>query len=578
MLLSLSASALDTDVFEDFPSDEEEDECEPDQSDGESESSSDAEDEGEEEEADTEIGGAAEKKPSGKDEKIEKTKMKKRKNPKKVKIEASDGNEWSTEPKALTGALPRFHQHGRTLSFTDSSPIQVLQLIITPTLINQWVSFTNAHAAKMKKTALHVTAEEMLAFLSLHIHMGMCRRPRLTDYWADDCGDNFPRSTMVRDRFQALLSCFCVTAPDSDGKINDPAQHSAALIAHLNSIFPTLHPAPQNLAYDEGMAAYTGEAAIKQYIPSKPHPYGYKLLVLADNDIVRKLSLYEGAAVDKTEKGATYDTVMEFMQGYENKSHVLYCDSYFTSTVLVRDLLKRGIYVCGSVSPNRVEVNQLKPVLKKQEKTLKRGESLHFQKPDVALAVWKDKRVMHVLYNHIHPTAPATSLKRYVGGAERGALPCPQAIHDYFFNARSVDVVGQLRYSYPMGRKAKRAWPRLIWWLIDIAIVNAYSLYRLDHPAETQLNFCKTLMRELAAPLRKATAAAAESTAAARGVPLAKDHYPQPTAVRRVCACDSAHSGEKPRPLIVCAACGVNLCIHPCFGLYHKQLHTQATQ
>jgi hypothetical protein len=563
---------MDYDIFEDYPTDEDEEECELGQSESEEESSSESQVDSESDNAEAGAAAASAKKPSDKDEKSDKAQPKKRKKAANVKSEVSNEEEWMTEAKALTAALPRFHQHARTLSFTSSSPIHVLQQILTPSLLDQWVVFTNEYAQKFKHTNLNITVPELLGFFSLHIYMGICRLPRIHDYWAEDYGDNFPRSTIARDRFDAILSSFCVTNPTSNDVINDPAAHSAALITHLNAIFPTLLPAPQNLAFDEAMAAYTGSDPIKQYIPSKPHPYGYKLWVLAGDDYVRKIALYGGAGADKSEKGATYDVVMQFMQGFEGKSHVLYCDSFFTSTVLFRDLLKIGVNACGSVSPNRAEVNQLKATLKAKEKTLSRGDSLHFQKPDLALTVWKDKRVMHVLYNHIHPTVPATSLRRYVGGDTRGDLPCPQAIHDYFYNARSVDVVGQLRYSYPVGRKARRAWPRLIWWLIDIAIVNAYSLYRLDHTAENQLNFRKTLMHELAAPLRKVKAAAEARAVAIRGVPLATEHYSIHSEVRGDCIVCSLQPDKRVRITYVCAGCNKHMCVGACFLRHHSNM------
>ena len=139
-------------------------------------------------------------------------------------------------------------------------------------------------------------------------------------------------------------------------------------------------------------------------------------------------------------------------------------------------------------------------------------------------------------------------------------------------------MVDQLRYSYPIGRKAKRAWPRLIWWLIDIAIVNSYTLYRLDNPSVTQLDFRKQLMQELAAPLRKEKAAQEERVVVAQGVPLAKDHVIKHTSEIKSCQCKSQHADHRSQSHYLCTACGVHLCIDPCFGIYHKELHAQALQ
>ena len=106
-------------------------------------------------------------------------------------------------------------------SIADSSPLQLLQLILIPALIIQWVEYTDAYSRNSHQGDINVTVAEMLAFLALHIYMGIYRLPRMRDYWADEFGDTFARSLMPRNRFAAILSCFCVTEPIDDDTIND---------------------------------------------------------------------------------------------------------------------------------------------------------------------------------------------------------------------------------------------------------------------------------------------------------------------------------------------------------------------
>jgi hypothetical protein len=107
--------------------------------------------------------------------------------------------------------------------------------------------------------------------------------------------------------------------------------------------------------------------------------------------------------------------------------------------------------------------------------------------------VWKDQKDVWILYNHTSPLNAAT-LDRWDDAAHKVAIGCPQAVHDYLFKARSVDVSNQLHYSYPTGRKANRAWPRLTWWLIDISIVNAFNLWSIGKESPKQFDFREQLM------------------------------------------------------------------------------------
>jgi hypothetical protein len=202
---------------------------------------------------------------------------------------------------------------------------------------------------------------------------------------------------------------------------------------------------------------------------------------------------------------------------------------------------------------------------------MRRGDSMHLQKDSMCLVVWKDQNVMKVLYNHIQPNTRACTLKRWGDEGQKFDLACPQAIKDYFINARDVDVIGQLHYSYPAGRKAKRSSPRLVWWLIDICIVAVYVLWSMNRKSPKQLDFRIELMHELAA-LRLNDRTAAETGAArGRGVALAKDHYPEHSDKKRDCVQCSDRAVKRVESRIVCAGCQVHLCIGLCFQAYHSK-------
>lgn len=184
------------------------------------------------------------------------------------------------------------------------------------------------------------------------------------------------------------------------------------------------------------------------------------------------------------------------------------------------------------------------------------------------LLVWRDRKDVWLLYNHISPLL-TTSLKRR---DERGAnveLVCPQAIHDYFYQARSVDIDNQLHYSYPIGRKSKKCWPRLAWWLIDMCIVNAYILWSMGKRDCTQLQFREELMYSLVKLFGSDRKAMQASRGANVSVALAKDHYPLHVEERGDCRVCSRTSCNRTQTRVICAKCSVHLCIGNCFKLFH---------
>ncbi len=261
------------------------------------------------------------------------------------------------------------------------------------------------------------------------------------------------------------------------------------------------------------------------------------------------------------------------MSGYENKGHILYTDNYYTSLKLLDKLATLGIAMCGSVRLERVHKSLKQSITKEVLKTMKRGDSIYYHNENRCVVVWKDAKYVKLLFNHLPSPSDSTSLRRWGEGGSIINLPCPRAIRDYFYSARSIDVVNQLHYSYPLGRKSKSARSRLVWWLFDICVVNAYTIWAAGQPTMTQLTFRLELMHEMASAHRQDQRLAAESAAAVRGIPLAKDHYPVKVAEQKDCAQCSHRPQHRKRSVYVCPACNVHLCVDGCFDAYHKELH-----
>src|SRR5680860_782560 len=224
-----------------------------------------------------------------------------------------------------------------------------------------------------------------------------------------------------------------------------------------------------------------------------------------------------------SDAGATVDTTLRMAAAYQHQQRVLYCDNWFTSPRLLHALAERGIRLCGSVRRNRKGM----PAIPKSDiRAVGRGEWIQRQKGDVTVAVWRDQQPLWVLYNHCSPSEVA-SLDRWNDSGSKVSIGCPRAVRDYFYHARSVDMLSQLHYAYLIGRKARRSWPRLAWWLLDACILNAFQLWSIGQHRPSQLLFREKLMHELLRQLSQEQRPRREGKRPRAADSLAKDHYPE---------------------------------------------------
>jgi hypothetical protein len=449
-----------------------------------------------------------------------------------------------------------------------TSPLSFLQLFLPYTLMNQFSEYTTSYAHTCgEEKSWCTTPEEVYAFISAHIFMGIVKLPKWHMYWSDNYQQPFVSSLFSQHRFEKLLRYFRVAPHTQPSHATNPLTEVQPLVTSLQHSFPRMYSPSQYLTLDEAMVAFKGRSSIKQYIPSKPHKWGYKIYCLASDNYLLHFEVYEGKATTPSSLGATYDTVMRMISSYEHQNYILFTDSWFTSPTVLSALKQNGVLACGSVRKNRKGL----PIIPSEEvNNLNKGEWTQRQQGDMNLVIWKDQKDLWLLYNHTSPLATST-LKRWNDFGKKVNIGCPKAVHDYFFNSRSVDVSGQLHYGYLPGRKSKRSWWRLVWWLIDMCIVNAYILHQIDHDGLSQLSFREALMYDLVKPFISNRNAVQSSRGANKPITLASEHYSEHSHSKRDCLYCSKHAQKRVQTVYCCHTCRVHLCIGECFAMYHSK-------
>lgn len=474
--------------------------------------------------------------------------------------EEADG--WFSQLHDIDIPLPRLRHLQNHPPSSGITPMQLLQYFLPTQLMQEFAQYTNDAAPRDWP---HTTTSELYAFLGIHIYMGIDRLPSTEMYWSEKYAHSFVTSLFSRDRFKELLRYFRVVPAPVAATPRNPIPHVRVLAEKLNQSFSSHFTPINDFTIDEAICAWKGRSPIKQYIPSKPHKYGYKLYCLASEGYLLHFEIYEGKEDDASEQGATYDTVMRMTQQYQDQQLRLYTDSWFTSPVLMTALQEKGIRMCGSVRSNR---KGLPKIDVKAMKALRQGEWIQRQKGDMTFTMWNDKKIMKLLYNHVSPNAVST-LHRWSDEGERVSVGCPQAIKDYFYGARSVDVISQLHYNYLIGRKARRCWPRLAWWLLDVCMINAFKLWSMGQQHPSQLDFREQLMSQLVKQLPANQHPRKHGGHLPHPNALAQMHSSELSSVERDCKQCSHQPETRRQTNYVCSACHFHLCLGECFRAYH---------
>ena len=510
----------------------------------------------------------------------------------------------SIEQQPLPRQLPTFtYPLGpapRTKNAT--TPIQTLQLFLTTVILNSIVQQTVLLATQKGKT-LDFCVPELMAFIAISVAMGMLRLPRVVDYWSTHnilATPWFP-SVMSRDRFLMILRYIHLADSSQQKKKGedgyDPLYKVRPLIDHLNAVFPQYYQPARYLSIDEMMIGTRCRVAFLQYIPKKPTRFGIKVWVNSEakTGYVLCFQVYTGASSKTSkEKGLGHRVVMDLMERYQMKGHCLFVDNFYTSPLLLRDLLLVGMYCTGTVRSTRkhfpgdlipsganIDTGSFRfAVTKLSTETGNLGE--------IVAVWWRDRRDVPVM-NTMHNTSATTVMKRPKGGRDKRPLPCPSMIDDYNMYMGGVDLTDQHLSYYSMTmRRTKKWWKKCFWRFIDICIVNSWIIFHQNVPdsaIKSQRLFRLKLIEELVQPLLDLRASPScpqylqntrgRRPAATSEMRLSGKHFAYKNAKRgRCCVCSqkiSPTTGKRKdtKTQNFCPKCEAYLCVGQCFEVFH---------
>ena len=444
------------------------------------------------------------------------------------------------------------------------SELGYLRCFITDTLIDIIVTNTNAYAQSLQATPPFVTdAAEMWRYIAARIRMGIVRLPETRMYWQSGYSDGYVTQLFSRDCFDLLQRYWHIAPPTPAGEKHNVVQKISPLYNDCQTLFAAAFTPGSKFALDESMVRNKSRIPWKATIKNKPTPTGHKMYTLASDGYLLAFTIYRGKGGYDTPHAAIHNTVVNMVRPWSNCNRTLFFDNLYTSPTLCDDLLQMGIMSCGICRRNR---KALPPNIRSAMKQLDRGGYKSWQRGQLGCLAWYGARPILILSTH-HQVDHFVTVTHT---DNRPAEVKPQVAVDYNMNKGHVDAIDQVRQYHGLERRVQRTWVSLAWWLIDMCLVNSYTLWSLDSSTHAgHLHFREQVLHQIAALFPSSR------THVQPDVPRERrrhppGHWPKRTRERGTCVhCTHGRAGRSVSR-IVCELCGKHLCIEPCSKQYHE--------
>lgn len=276
-------------------------------------------------------------------------------------------------------------------------------------------------------------------------------------------------------------------------------------------------------------------------------------------------------------------------------NHNLFFDNWFISIPLLQHLTSRGIWCCGTACVPRLPGMKTKDG---DKSLMKKGRGSYEEMKtsntghEVTYVKWFDSKVVNIVSTFAKANLLHTITRYDSKATQTRDISCPDIIQVYSKCMGGVDLVDCLIELYRSPNKSKKYYHRLIFYMVDMLLVNSWMLYGRD---VNNLQLPKSEISQLATFKLRAAIALMKSGKPVGGLkggrpasteaPSAKKversarpeapvkldnvgHLPKVEEPRRQCKKD----GCTGKINILCIKCKVNLCLNNhnnCFIDFH---------
>ena len=174
--------------------------------------------------------------------------------------------------------------------------------------------------------------------------------------------------------------------------------------------------------------------------------------------------------------GLTSQIVTYLMTPLLGKGHHLFCDRFYSSVELARELHTKKTGFTGTLNRNR---KHLPSVARSKSFTIPTHAYKAWRHNNLLVMAWRDKhKAPTLLLSSVYSTATTVVRSR---NPTTAAVNKPVLVHSYNQSMNGVDLADQFSTYYNFVRRTLKCWRKLMFWLLDVSIVNSYLLYKQAH-------------------------------------------------------------------------------------------------
>lgn len=374
------------------------------------------------------------------------------------------------------------------------TPYQFFCYLFSEEISDTIVDQTNLYAIQNDPSKpLNVQKDEIKQFLGIILYMSLIHLPNSRAYWSDDLGFDKIKNVMTVNRYETIRRYLHFnnneTALPRENPNHDRLHKLRPLIDGLNSNFSKNIPVEQYLSVDEQMCSTKARHHLKQYLPNKPHKWGFKLFVLCGvSGYGYTFEIYSGQENSQSNRhqnepdlGASSNVVVRLARIIpRNANHRIYFDNYYTSIPLLVHLARQGIYSIGTVRRNRIPNCKLPDdkALKKSD----RGTCCEMVGTcdgiEISAVVWKDNKTVTLLSTFAGEN-PVERVERFDRKQKKKVnVNCPFIIKEYNRHMGGVDLLDSNLARVKILLRSRKWYIRLFYHLLDMSVANSWTLYR----------------------------------------------------------------------------------------------------
>ncbi|XP_068740469.1 piggyBac transposable element-derived protein 4-like isoform X2 [Montipora capricornis] len=421
-----------------------------------------------------------------------------RTDPKVVPFKSYDDLDVGNPISPFTPLRPVGVHFGHLLEGTMTKAVEFFHLFFTMDMINNIASHTNSYALehifsgsdqsckKPDDIWQKTTADEIKRLIALLVYMGLVKVHGDVDkYWSTKSLYNglWAKGILSRKRFKGLMALLHIIDPATENKA-DKLCEVQSFIRNFKSQCLSLYQPRQQLAVDERMIQSILRSDIHRFIMNKPNKFGIKVWVLLDrsNGYTLDFDVYLGKTAGQTasEKGLGYDVVWKLARQFFDQGYHLFVDKFYTSFALFKDLFAQGVFATGTVRKTRQDFPASLKKSKEWSKGRERG-SMRWERDPPCLALqWIDNKVVSVLttIDNANEYSQVNRKTKNAGVWGTKVIQQPKVISSCNKYVNIVDHSDQILATHNVLNKCMRWWKTLFFHLIDIAVLNAFILFK----------------------------------------------------------------------------------------------------